>query len=75
MFCLFNFPIKRIGTRPHSQIKKQTETCTFDEGGRNSRFEAMYIQVCNIPFSLIPFSDIEEVKKYRMSVLPFCTSL
>ena len=31
----------------------------------------LYIQVCNIPFSLIPFSDIEEVKKYRMSVLPF----
>ena len=27
------------------------------------------IQVCNIPLSLIPFSDIEEVKKNRMSVL------
>ena len=40
VFCLFNFPIKRIGTRPQSQLKKQTETCTFDEGGRNSRFEA-----------------------------------
>ena len=40
VFCLFNFPIKRIGTRLQSQIKKQTETCTFDEGGRNSRFEA-----------------------------------
>ena len=41
VFCLFNFPIKRIGTRLQSQIKKQTETCTFDEGGRNSRFEAI----------------------------------
>ena len=41
VFCLFNFPIKRIGTRLQSQIKKQTETCTFDEGGRNVRFEAI----------------------------------
>ena len=41
VFCLFNFPIKRIGTRLQNQIKKQTETRTFDEGGRNSRFEAI----------------------------------
>ena len=41
VFCLFNFPINRIGTRLQSQIKKQTETRTFDEGGRNSRFEAI----------------------------------
>ena len=41
VFCLFNFPINRIGTRLQSQIKKQTETCTFDEGGRNVRFEAI----------------------------------
>ena len=41
VFCLFNFPIKRIGTRLQSQIKKQTETYTFDEGGRNSSFEAI----------------------------------
>ena len=41
VFCLFNFPIKRKGTRLQSQIKKQTETCTFDEGGRNSSFKAI----------------------------------
>ena len=29
------------------------------------------IQVCDIPLSLIPFSDIEEVKKYTRFVLFF----
>ena len=41
VFCLFNFAIKRKGTRLQSQIKKQTETCTFDEGGRNSSSKAI----------------------------------
>ena len=33
------------------------------------------IQVCDIPLSLIPFSDIGEVKKYTRSVLFFFNNI
>ena len=63
VFCLFNFPIKRIGTigfRAKQKSKLKRALLMREEETQVSRL--LSVQVCNIPLSLIPFLDIE-IKK------------